>query len=313
MKDSQITIIGAANIDIHGFSFEEMIHKESNPGRVKFCLGGVGRNISENLARVGMGVRLISAVGGDANSKWLLSACEEIGIDMSETLIFEEMNSSIYLDLMNSNGDMELGLSDLVVLEMISPEHLRARHEIINKSKVIVMDTGVSEAVLFYILDHYSHIPIFIDPVSSPKAKKIKNRLMGIHTLKLNRQEAAYLSDVKITNQYSLSEAAAFILKQGVKRVFITLGEEGVYYREGSQAGSFRLKTEKVVNATGAGDAFMAGTIYAFIKGFDLEDTAKVASRFALLTLADESTVSSKITEEAVNKWKGRNFMAAKI
>ena len=302
MKDSQITVIGAANIDIHGFSFDEMIHKESNPGRVKFCLGGVGRNISENLARVGMNVCLISAIGGDANSKWLLSACEEIGIDMSETLVFEDMNSSIYLDLMNSTGDMELGLSDLVVLEMISPKHLRARHDMINKSKVIVMDTGVSEAVLYHILDHYSHIPIFIDPVSSPKAKKIKNRLMGIHTLKLNKLEAAYLSDIKITGQESLSAAAISILKQGVKRVFITLGEDGVYYREGDLTGTFRLKAEKVVNATGAGDAFMAGTIYAFLKGFSLDDTAKIATGFALITLADESTVSPNISEEAITK-----------
>lgn len=300
MSDNQITVIGAANIDIHGFSFEEMIPKESNPGRVKFCLGGVGRNISENLARVGMDVSLISAIGGDANSKWLLSSCREIGIDMSGTIVFEHMNSSIYLDLMNSSGDMELGLSDLVVLEMMTPEHLMARHDRINSAKIIVMDTGVSEAVLYHILDHYAHIPIFIDPVSSPKARKIKNRLGGIHTLKLNKLEASFLTDIKITDQDSLSAAAAEVIRQGVKRVFITLGEEGVYYREGSYGNCFKAAAQKVVNATGAGDAFMAGTIYAFIRGYDLDTTAKVASGFALITLADEHTVSPKITKEAV-------------
>ncbi len=301
-----ITVIGAANVDIHGFSFAEIVPKESNPGRVKFCLGGVGRNISENLVRAGMSVKLISSIGGDANSKWLLSACGEIGIDMSDTIIFEDMNSSIYLDLMNNNGDMELGLSDLLVLEMMTPEHLKARHETINSSKVIVVDTGVSEAVLFHILDHYNHIPIFIDPVSSPKAKKIKNRLQGIHTLKLNRLEAQYLADVKIVDQKSLANAAASILAQGVKRVFITLGEDGVYYREGRYANSFKAAAEKVINATGAGDAFMAGTIYAFIRGYDLDQTAKVASAFALITLADESTVSPKISEAELINTLGR-------
>jgi len=44
----------------------------------------------------------------------------------------------------------------------------------------------------------------------------------------------------------------------------------------------------------------MAGTIYAFIKGLNMEDTAKIASGFALITLADENTVSPKISKESV-------------
>ena len=301
MRDNQITVIGAANIDIHGFSFDRMIYKESNPGRVKFCLGGVGRNISENLARVGVNVSLISAIGGDANSRWLLCACTEIGIDMAGSIIFEGSQSSIYLSLMNSNGDMELGLSDLVVLEMMTPGHLTERHQLINSAKAIVLDTGLSEASIYHVLDNYAHIPIFIDPVSSPKAKKIKGRLKGIHTLKLNKLEAAFLSDIAIEDQAGLSAAATELQSQGVKRVFITLGEEGVYYLEGSHAGSYKAAAKTVVNATGAGDAFMAGTIYAFIKGYDLEKTARVATGFSLITLGDENTVSSKISEEAVS------------
>jgi pseudouridine kinase len=300
LENNQITIIGAANIDIHGFSFDEIMPKESNPGRVKFCLGGVGRNISENLARAGGKVRLISSIGGDANSQWLLSACSDMGIDMSETIIFDNMNASIYLDIMNANGDMEIAVSDLVVLEMMKPDHLKTKHEIINNSRLIVLDTGVSEDVIFHILAHYSHIPIFLDPVSSPKAKKIKNKLKGIHTLKLNRLEAGFLADIKIVDEDTLIQAADIILSQGVKRIFITLGEKGVYYKEGEYSNSFKTRAPKIVNTTGSGDAFMAGTVYSFIKGYDLDYTAKVASAFSIITLADESTVSPNISEENI-------------
>ncbi len=300
MNTNQITIIGAANVDIHGFSFDQIMPKESNPGKVKFCLGGVGRNISENLARAGLKPHLISSIGGDANSQWLLSACGEMGIDMSETIIFPEMNASIYLDIMNSQGDMELAISDLVVLEMMSPEHLKEKYELINNSKVIVLDTGVSVEVIFYILEKYNHIPIFIDPVSSPKCKKIKNKLKGIHTLKLNRLEAGFLTDIKIIDKETLIKSADSIIDQGVKRVFITLGEEGVYYREGDYSNSFKANAPKIVNTTGSGDAFMAGTVYSFIKDFDLDYTAKVASAFSIITLADENTVSPNISEENI-------------
>ncbi|MEI8216049.1 MAG: PfkB family carbohydrate kinase [Eubacteriales bacterium] len=297
MDKNQITIIGAANIDIHGFSFEEIMPKESNPGRVKFCLGGVGRNISENLARAGMKVRLISSIGDDSNSKWLLDSCTEIGIDISETIIHKGSNASIYLDIMNSNGDMEIAVSDLLALEMMTPQHLIEKHQLIDNSRVIVLDTGVSEDVIFHVLENYGHIPIFIDPVSSPKAKKIKNRLYGIHTLKLNKLEAGFLADIKITNKTSLEEAAKVILSQGVKRVFITLGGEGVYYKEGDYANSFKVEAAKIINTTGSGDAFMAGVVYSLIKDFDLDYTAKIATAFSLITLADENTVSPGISE----------------
>jgi pseudouridine kinase len=302
LSKNQITIIGAANIDIHGFSFEEIMPKESNPGRVKFCLGGVGRNIAENLARAGMHVRLISAIGGDPNSQWLLAASQNMGIDMSETIIFENMSASIYLDLMNSNGDMELAVSDLLVLEMMTTEHLKNKHDIINSSELIVIDAGVREDVIFYILENYSHIPIFLDPVSSAKAKKIKNKLKGIHTLKLNKFEAEFLSDIKIFDKATMEKAAQTILDQGVKRVFITNGEKGVFYQEGDYGNSFKANALNIVNTTGSGDAFMAGTVYSFIKDYDINYTAKIASAFSLITIADENTVSENINEKNINK-----------
>jgi pseudouridine kinase len=297
LENNKITVIGAANIDIHGFSFEEILPKESNPGRVKFCLGGVGRNISENLARAGAKVQLISSIGGDTNSQWLMASCRDMGIDMSETIVFPEMNASIYLDIMNANGDMELAVSDLVVLEMMSPEHLKEKHEVLNKARVIVLDTGLREDVIYHVLDNYRHIPIFVDPVSSPKAKKIKHRLQGIHTLKLNRLEAQFLTDTLIVDDAGLNAAAAAILDEGVQRVFITLGEAGVFYMEGTYSNRFKAGAAKIVNTTGAGDAFMAGVVYSFINGYDLDRTAQVASGFSFMTLADENTVSSNISE----------------
>ena len=115
--------------------------------------------------------------------------------------------------------------------------------------------------------------------------------------MKLNKLEAGFLANTKIIDKTSLEEAAKMILSQDVKRVFITLGEEGVYYREGDYANSFKSKAAKIVNTTGSGDAFMAGVVYSLIKGFDLDYTAKVATAFSLITLADENTVSPSISE----------------
>ena len=60
-ESDYVVVIGGAGIDINGFPSGKLIQKSSNPGRVKLSLGGVGRNIAENLARLGLNVKLLSA------------------------------------------------------------------------------------------------------------------------------------------------------------------------------------------------------------------------------------------------------------
>lgn len=50
---AEITIVGGINIDIEGSPFEKLKYQDSNPGRINLAFGGVGRNITENAARLG--------------------------------------------------------------------------------------------------------------------------------------------------------------------------------------------------------------------------------------------------------------------
>ena len=65
MKMKTVTCVGGANIDIQGFSNAAINMRDSNPGTVRLCPGGVGRNIAENLAWLGANVRMVTAVGED--------------------------------------------------------------------------------------------------------------------------------------------------------------------------------------------------------------------------------------------------------
>ena len=50
---ADITVIGGINIDIEGSPFNKLRREDSNPGRISLSYGGVGRNITENIARIG--------------------------------------------------------------------------------------------------------------------------------------------------------------------------------------------------------------------------------------------------------------------
>jgi pseudouridine kinase len=62
---SEISIIGGITADIEGHPYKQLIQGDSNPGRITMSYGGVGRNITENLARMGASVSFISVAGAD--------------------------------------------------------------------------------------------------------------------------------------------------------------------------------------------------------------------------------------------------------
>lgn len=74
-------VIGGANIDHKSQTLGRPVPGTSNPGRSRTSLGGVGRNVAENLARLGVGTALITAIGEDADGHHLLSETESAGGD----------------------------------------------------------------------------------------------------------------------------------------------------------------------------------------------------------------------------------------
>ena len=124
MIDKYVTLIGAANVDIHGFSKDILINRDSNPGRIKVCPGGVSRNIAENLTRLGIRTELITAVGGDPNGALILDSCKSLGIGTEHTLIAPDAVSSVYMAIMDSSKDMALAISDMTISGKISIDFL---------------------------------------------------------------------------------------------------------------------------------------------------------------------------------------------
>jgi pseudouridine kinase len=91
-------------------------------------------------------------------------------------------------------------------------------------------------------------------------------------------------------------------LGMGVKKVFITLGKDGVAY--GDQNEIFINKNNILipVNTIGAGDAFMAGLIYGETKGMDLYDMVNFGTGCAQITIQHKNAVHPEICEEMVLK-----------
>lgn len=182
------------------------------------------------------------------------------------SLIVPNVVSSVYLAIMDNSQNMALAISDMSISDNISVEFMESREQILENSAAIVFDTCLSTGVMDYILTKFTDKPIYVDPVSVGKSKAIKNLTDKIHTLKMKKLEAEFLSNTKIEGISGLEKTSEWFLNRGVKRVFITLGKDGVFYRDSETTESFKPSEADIKNATGAGDALMAVLMALILK-----------------------------------------------
>ena len=166
-----IAVVGGVNIDIGGRSDAPLVAGDSNPGRIRSSLGGVGRNIAHNLALLGAKVRLITALGADDGAKRVEASCADLGIDLSDSLYVPDGATSTYLFLADSNGDMALAMNDMAIYEHLTPAFLETKLTTLNAAALVVLDTNLSAESIRYLGEHCT-APLFADPVSAAKAGK---------------------------------------------------------------------------------------------------------------------------------------------
>ena len=260
--------IGGANVDIHGQSDAPIVMRDSNPGRLHLSAGGVCRNICDNLCRLGLTVELCSAVGGDAYGDMLRGACTAAGIGTRHLAVFPAQNTSAYISIMDSEGDMLVAMSDMHILkEALTPSYVEGLLPVLNGADVCVADANLSAGALETLATRCT-VPLMLDPVSTAWARNAAPLAGYFHTLKPNLMEMEVLSGMRITNERELDAACGMLLEKGVYQVFVSLGREGLYFRR-QGCGALRKKSRPfpMKNATGAGDATMAGIVYAWVNG----------------------------------------------
>ncbi len=293
-----VTVIGGVNIDIIGFPYSKLIPMDSNIGKIELALGGVGRNIGENLVRMGIETKLISIVGDDIYGKKIIKESEEIGLDMTFSKIIKGINTSTYLAILDYKKDMSVAISSMDIYEEMTVDDMEENSQVIKNSKLCILDTNIPEKLINHLLLEYKDIDFFVDTVSTGKAVKIKKLIRHIHTLKTNKLEVEAITGIKINDKKDLIKSWLYLKDKGLERLFITLGKEGVYFSDINEEGFLRVKNIKPKNTTGAGDAFTAGLAYCYMKKTPIRESAKVATAASLIALSHENTINPEMTEE---------------
>jgi pseudouridine kinase len=307
----KITVIGGANVDVTGRSVDPLRMADSNPARVHLSAGGVGRNIAENLFRLGAETLFVGAVGDDRFAEVLRGFFAETGMESSGLITRRGMNTGLYLDLVEPSGDLFVAINDMEAVESLSPADAAAIAPLLAGSSLAVLDANLKVETLEALADIAGKegIPLMADSVSISKVGRLKPILGRLAILKANRGEAAALAGFPLDSDAALGEGCTALLAAGVGEIHITLGARGsCSAAKGGGIVFQKTLPGKKINVNGAGDAFAAGAAYRYCSALlrkpgippDPAEDALFGAACAAITLESGDAVSRLLNPGSV-------------
>ncbi|MCR5023451.1 MAG: carbohydrate kinase family protein [Lachnospiraceae bacterium] len=162
---------------------------------------------------------------------------------------------------------------------------------------VYVSGLEVEEPTGDALIDYLSEFPdrkIFYCPGTRGTNLNEKNqRLFSLNpVLHLNRKETVDLAESISGKKFSgYEDAAAHLYSLTGERVVVTLGDKGVYCREGDSDYIIPAEKTKVVNTIGAGDTHIGTLIGCLTEGMEWKESLEKANKMAALSVACEGPV----------------------
>lgn len=292
--------IGGANMDILGKSVGALSLGQSNPGELRMSMGGVSRNICENLAMLGLPVKLVTVMGDDMYGRSIMEGCKRVGIDMSAAHVIEGENSSSYISVVNESGELVLAMSDMRIIKNLDAALVDESRVLLSNADLVVVDGNLSMKTVERLTE-VCISPLYLDTTSPAWAKEIAPLIGSFDTVKPNLRELEALSGCPVENLGQIVKACDVLLKKGVRRVFVTMGQQGMLYK-GREGVVHRIARPypDVVDVTGAGEAAMAGIIWASRQGMTADEIVCVAMAASMLAIASPDTNTKHMSPEAI-------------
>lgn len=291
---THLLIIGAASVDTKGRASGPIQAGTSTPGAIRVSVGGVGRNVAENLARLGERVVLLSAVGNDGSGRRILQQATECGMDISHVLVDASHRTAAYLAVLDETGNLVMSIDDMVInRKLVTPGFVYRRRALFRDARMIVLDANLSAATLdtIFTLARKYAVPVCADPTTATLAPRLCPYLPELLLVTPNAAEAESLCGVQVTDRAGGVAAAQKLVSLGVQIAIVTLGATGLVYATSRESGHVPAIECEIVDFTGAGDALTAAVVFGLLHDLRIDEAVQLGTSAAALTLQSRETV----------------------
>ncbi|MBQ6426061.1 MAG: bifunctional hydroxymethylpyrimidine kinase/phosphomethylpyrimidine kinase [Clostridia bacterium] len=275
---NNVTVIGGVAFEICGIPKDVCRLRNSNPGKVRITVSGIAHNIAKFLRTYGTDVQLVTAIGSDLRGELIERECRSLGIGL-DYIQRQDAESAAYIRVYDDDFNLLTGINEMEIIDRIPVRHLKTVLPAINQSDFCVIDSNISVESLGFLTENVT-VPLFYEPVSVAKAKRIGMHLNKCYSVKANRFEAGQLSGCSCDTIRGAYRAAEWFLTQGIKKVFITLGSEGILYASEEDFGHVDgIKVDCEVSSAGAGDCVSAAIVHSLLKGASIREAAEAGNK----------------------------------
>ncbi|MGB3682442.1 MAG: carbohydrate kinase [Rubrobacteraceae bacterium] len=253
--------------------------------------GGAPANVAVAASRLGAGAAFVGSVGEDLFGNFILDALESEGVETGGvTRQSPPTRTTLAFVEIDEEGDREFTFyrTDPAADELLSPEDvgksLFSGASFVNFGSIpLIKDPTAAAIQASAKLAADAGIPVAFDVnfrehlwESVEAARETVEPLFDLsHIAKLSDDELEPLLDVE-----SPEAAAEALLARGVALVLVSLGPDGAFYATSEFSGRVPAFEAEVVDATGAGDAFLAATLVHLSEhSYEDEETVREAVR----------------------------------
>ena len=270
-----VTGFGALNVD-KIYRVPKIAHEEEETFvlDVEETAGGSAANTIVGLARLGLKTGFIGKVATDHEGQLLLDDFKREGVNTDGIVLSKYGSSGTVAAYVDKKGERALyvhpSVNDALFYGEIDLEYA-CKSRFVHLTSVDRKPFQAQKRLVKELPD----IEVSFDP-GEIYARK------GLKAIKpIIRRSSVVLpseGELKMLTGKSWKEGARTLLKEGAGIVAVKLGERGCYVTDGKEAHLIEPFKVKVIDTTGAGDAFCAGFIYGLVKGKDLYQCGRLGN-----------------------------------
>ena len=245
--------------------------------------GGKGSNQAIAAARLGGSVNFITKIGKDQNADMALSLYRDEGMDTSCVIQDENHLTGVAGIMINEKtGDNAINIVSGAAATLTKKD-IDNNLSFIKKSEIFLTQLETPYEATSYALKKAKEFNLTTIFNPAPASEINQNDFKLIDYFTPNETEASFYLKKKVESKEEIEIAAKMFLEKGVKNIVITLGSRGVYFANSTEnyfVDAFNLK-DKVIDTTGAGDAFNGAFAYALSNNHKNKEALTFANKVA--------------------------------
>ncbi|MCR8635993.1 PfkB family carbohydrate kinase [Paenibacillus radicis (ex Xue et al. 2023)] len=291
---SFVSVIGTVFVDCKGFSKNEYIPTGRNLGSIQFVHGGVGRNVAENLTNLDLATSFVSTVDSTGLGDEIIQRLKKSNAH-TEYLGKINQGMGMWLAVLDENGNLAGSISQMPQLDELERIIDNSGKKIVQQSTHIVLELDLNEQISKRVveLSLQENKPVFGIPGNLDVILSNMSLLNQLECFICNDIEAGRLLGKNIDNLNQnelIQELISFVDSSGLRSMVITLGENGsIYYDSRSKESGYQpVFPVKLVDSSGAGDAFFSGTVMGLVRGLTLKEAVVCGTKVAGWTIESQ-------------------------